>query len=96
MATGRTESLYVLPVYINILTQVLLDEQQNCAAVEWVLRYRLGGDAPAGECRQLLGGTTFEVSERTGDVSAWRTYTDGARAHQEVEQLEFDDLDPWR
>ena len=83
-------------------TQVLLDEAQSAAAVEWVLRYSLADDGPvAGSAgvKQILGGTTIEL-DAAGDVAAWRSYGDGARAHQPVSQLDFGDLDPslspWR
>jgi hypothetical protein len=91
-------------------TQVLLDESQRTAAVEWVLRYQLavpsteqkffessGGEG--SDVLQLLGGTTFELNS-AGEIGVWHSYTDGARAHQPVPLLDFSDLDPslspWR
>lgn len=93
-------------------TQVLLDESQRTAAVEWVLRYRLAlpstgrGFPDSSDCddfrpqvRQLLGGTTFELND-AGEIGLWHSYTDGARAHQPVPLLDFSDLNPslspWR
>ena len=81
-------------------TQVLIDEAQSAAAVEWVLRYQLAADSdpPRDDgspiVRQLLGGTTFQLADGTGDIARWRSYSDGARAHQPVERLGFGDLDP--
>lgn len=99
---GRLRGARILP------TQVLLDEAQRTAAVEWVLRYRLAlppessgksSNRDDSEVLQLLGGTTFELND-AGEIAAWHCYTDGARAHQPVQLLDFSDLDPslspWR
>ena len=97
---GHLEDARILP------TQVLLDESQRTAAVEWVLRYRLAlpstdrsfsessdCDDYRPEALQLLGGTTFALND-ADEIGLWHSYTDGARAHQPVPSLDFSDLDP--
>ena len=83
-----------------LATQVFIDEERRCAAVEWALRYRHADDGPGGSGgRQLLGGTSFELDDGL-EISAWRSYCDGGRAHTPVPRLDFGDLDPalspWR
>jgi hypothetical protein len=52
--------------------QVLIDEAEGCAAVEWVLRYALA-DSAVPEGRQLLGGTTFQARHnvKRAALSVW-------------------------